>query len=170
VNWQRGLLRTWIILSVLWLIPVTVFSFDSILRPWIPARAFAYVVGELKPSPPDILLHQGAKEGENLYSFGHYTEPYRIMKDGKDKKELQEIEFKELPDVTMFHRSSADTEVLNRRSAEVHKFASEWRSHQIGEKRWGAIQSAVAVVVIPPLAILALGVGLGWALRGFRKT
>ena len=50
MSWRQGFFRVWVLLSLIWVVIVVLFSYDSVVNPWIRDRAYAPRLGADAPA------------------------------------------------------------------------------------------------------------------------
>lgn len=145
MNWTKGLLRLWVVLSLFWLIAVF-----AVLE--VPQNAMSAFNNEVQPTDLTASELEVVEESNGLLTIQHGTMKFEVGKDAVDLTS-QTVEergamLEEL--VVEFNKQAAITNAQNRRA--------------MSELRTGVI-----VAALPPVFILVLGGALLWAARGFKK-
>ena len=147
MNWKRGLFRLWLAISGLWLIIVAVFFYPQVVSPYIEPRV--YILTE------DLKFFELDKvsDSEDLDFKAAYQ---------------TEIEFPNK--VTLFAKHDTPKPVLDTQSKNFYEQHVKPRETELATARRQSLELASAAGVLPPLALLLLGLVIGWIMRGFKST
>jgi hypothetical protein len=162
MNLKRGLLRLWVLLASTWVVPTT----------WL-------MWNELTKTQPEFLV---TFANNKKYSI---TGP-----EGASREQALEVLRKQLSSKLAEFRQKypdyndmSDTALAD---ATYKKYYSDMPRDQFNDKiglikepvttvadevvaDWASRQKAIAIVLLPPLTVLFLGIGLFWAVQGFRS-
>ena len=145
MNWTRGLLRLWLVLSLLWLVAVS-----AVLD--IPQNTVSAFTSEFQPTDLSASDLEVIEEGSERLVIQHGTTKFEVTKDGVDLTAQSEEDRRAMLEelVVEFNKRAAIENAHIRRA--VH------------EARTG-----VAIAALPPVILLVLGGAFLWAIRGFGK-
>src|SRR5205809_7133465 len=147
MNWRRGLFRLWLVVSALWLIAVVVFFYSQVVSPYIEPRAYI-LTDDLKFFELDNVSDSEDRDFKAAYQT--------------------EIEFPNK--VTLFAKDDTPKPVLDTQSKSFYEQHVKPREAELTTARRQSLERASATGVLPPLALLLLGLVIGWIVSGFKST
>jgi hypothetical protein len=168
MNVGRGLFRGWILLTVLWLIGVGWFAFDSV-RYQIRAGSWSYVHVMRKDVDPNQ-INWSRPYYENMLSpsaeklavtfneveFRYVQEWDQFVKDGK-------LKIIKMPDDSSLYMSTSLTE-----QDQLYLAGAFW------DQRWSRYVSFIKfwgpMLLVPPIVLFILGWTILWVCRGFKTA
>jgi hypothetical protein len=149
MNWGRGLLRLWAVVSMLWLIAsLLVFETPHYLK-----IAFTYRSQAVNISAPDREIGEG---GDGQLDVQPDTTKSEVGQYDMDPDALAE----EAVQLLVKRRIAQEKE---RRTTLATRAASAVYIRAVREIRIG-----LAVAFLPPIFLLILGMAFAWAVRGFK--
>lgn len=162
MNVRRGLFRAWILLTVLWLMIIGWFAFDSILHE-IAIGKWEYVewTKDFPIESRPFYETRSSPSAEKLsVSF------YQREIDNKNFNE--EVRTGNMVLRTMPDRSSLYLDARFTKDDQDYLAAAFWsqRWRRYASMIWGW----VPVLVLPPLVLLVFGWSVLWVLRGFKTS
>jgi hypothetical protein len=140
MNWRRGLFRSWLVVSVLW-ISISWWAIEPISKIRIATR-------------DEVVFHFGGQS----FSFPSNTKREvieRVLNDYANGRAPWE---KEHP---AFRLSEVDKPIEQRVAEAIGTYQAYSRPDLIF-RAWGPI-------ILPPLALMLMGLIIGWVVRGFRR-
>jgi hypothetical protein len=152
LNWTRGLLRLWLVASLLWAVPVGWLTWPGD-APQDYARYWYYRVAHR-----EVLEERAANEAATAEQRDAAWAEIDARYDGRPhaltSDELQEV----LDRITSTARPESE---------QLQKFTTLER-----DLSWDGEHACwwAACTFVPPIAVLIVGSSLLWALRGFRQT
>jgi hypothetical protein len=147
INWSRGLFRFWLLFALLWIAAVVALAWSSITNPYVPSYVFVEPEGDIARST--------------------YSKQAIAAMELKRRGEFVEVEVVGAPGITYLGRKTDDLPTTMKRQAPIMiGFYTVQRASAMKANVW----SAAATAIVPPLAILAFGVAVGWVLQGFRRA
>jgi hypothetical protein len=149
MNWRRGLFRFWLAVSALWLIIVVVLFYPQVVSPYIEPQAYI-----LRDDSDSGFLQLDNVSDSNDQDF---KAAYQI-----------EIEFPNK--VTLFAKDDTPKPVLDTQSKSFYEQHVKPREAELAAARWQSLERASATGVLPPLALLLVGLVIGWIVSGFKST
>lgn len=152
MSWRQGFFRIWVLLSVLWALLVAFFAYDGIVSPWFPGKGFYYKHGVPVP-----------------VSVDRYSTEFSDLVRLKESGEVLGLKIRDLPEITLFVPANISPIERDRRIDQVHGIATTMKATVVHQKRVEAIKQALAVVLIPPIMLFVIGLGIAWAISGFRQ-
>jgi len=151
MNWKRGLSRLWLAVSALWLIIVTVFSYGQIVSPDIQPHTYVLV-----------------NANSDFYEFNiFYDTGFQLPPDFKLAEQTR-IDFPN--NVILFAGNDIPKDVLKTRSESFYEQYVKPRDAEATTARWLSLGRATALGLLPPLALILLGLVIGWIASGFKST
>ncbi|MQW47451.1 hypothetical protein GHK68_35920 [Sinorhizobium meliloti] len=153
MTWGRGLFRIWVVLTILWIIVVTLFMWQSVANPYIAWGGFKMGQGEPEYLEPYGEKISAARELKSRKLLVEYEIAY-------DKTALRETAF-------FFPAASLHEDNLKAIEAYIPK-ATALQDAKIRKARFKTLQDALWGAVLPPVILLMLGLAIRWALLGFR--
>jgi hypothetical protein len=145
VNIRRGLLRLWVVATVLWMVPAWWLEQDELAATREAPPELASFPSSL---PPDFTMTQISKPPD--------ASKFLIVSPDGHKFELTGPKDSAIAQAAQaFRRRYPDLFSDNPRNQRV----ADWT------RRWFAL----SVVLFPPLVALVFGAALTWAIRGFRE-
>jgi len=153
MTWSRGLFRVWVVLTILWIIVVTLFMWQSVANPYISWGSFKMGQGEPEYLDPYGEKISAARELKSRKLLVEYEIAY-------DKTALRETAF-------FFPAASLHEDNLKAIEAHIPK-ATALQDAKIRKARLETLQGALWGAVLPPVILLMLGLAIRWALLGFR--
>ena len=145
VNFRRGFLRIWLAVSALWLIIVAVLSYGQVVSPSI--KPLVYI---LPTANSDFY------ELENVYD--------------PDFKVADQTRIEFPNNVFLFASNDIPKATLDTRSKVFYEEYSKPREAELSTARWQSLERTSAIGLLPPLALLLLGLIIGWIASGFKGT
>jgi hypothetical protein len=139
-----GLFRLWLVASALWLIVVVVFFYPQVVSPYIEPRA--YILTD------DLKFFEFDNVSDSEFKAAYQTE----------------IEFPNK--VTLFAKDDTPKPVLDTQSKSFYEQHVKPREVELATARWQSLERASATGLLPPLALLLLGLVIGWIVSGFKST
>ena len=153
MTWGRGLFRVWVILTAVWVVVVTLFTWQSVATPYISWGGFKMGQGEPEYLEPYGEKIAAARELKSRKLLVEYEIAY-------DKTSLRETAF-------FFPAASVHEDNLKAIEAYIPK-ATAFQDAKIREARFEALQGALWGALLPPAILLVLGWAIRWAVLGFR--
>jgi hypothetical protein len=147
MNWRRGLFRLWLAVSALWLIIAVVFLYPQVVSPYIEPQAYI-LTDDLKFFELDNVSDINERDFKAAYPI--------------------EIEFPNK--VTLFAKDDTPKPVLDTQSKSFYEQHVKPREAELATARWQSLEFASAAGVVPPLALLLLGLVIGWIVSGFKSA
>jgi len=149
MNWRRGLFRLWLALSALWLSIIAVLFYAQVVSPYIEPQAYI-----LRDDSDSGFLQLDNVSDSNDQDF---KAAYQI-----------EIEFPNK--VTLFAKDDTPKPVLDTQSKSFYERYVKPRDAELTTARWQSLERASATGLLPPLALIPLGLVIGWIVSGFKST
>jgi hypothetical protein len=146
MNWRRGLFRLWLAVSALWLIIVAVLFYPQAVSPYIEPRAYI-LTDDLKFFELDNVSDSEDRDFKAAYQT--------------------EVEFPNK--VTLFAKDDTPKPVLDTQSKSFYEQHVKPREVELATARWQSLERASATGLLPPLALLLLGLVIGWIVSGFKS-
>jgi hypothetical protein len=131
--------------SALWLLIVVAFSYHQVISPYI--KPLVYI---LPTANSDFY------ELENVYD--------------PDFKVADQTRIEFPNNVFLFASNDIPKTVLDARSKSFYEEYSKPRQAELTTARWHSVGFASTVGLLPPLALLLLGLVIGWIGSGFKST
>ncbi|MBY5555236.1 hypothetical protein HFO39_18590 [Rhizobium leguminosarum] len=158
MNWSRGFFRTWILISILWVITVGLFSYRSIERPYLSSAGYLY---DLDTSKPPRRLEE-------------YSTDFHEAERRKGAGELVEYEITidDTPNVITYHFLPA-TIPHEQRIKVIEGYmerATAIQNARMRRARQENIISMIQSMIFPLVILLCIGVAIRWVFLGFRGT
>ena len=169
MNFRRGLFRLWVILSVLWVAGVALVSGPDVYLDFQRAAAIQ-----------NAKARRAAAEAATVKRFAKYEATVdkdglleisiggmRVQIEGKIfqlSPEQQQAIVDKIPSALPLPPGFK----LDTIEASPEKLADK-ELPSVAADPWRSLLQTTAVALLPPLALLALGAALGWALSGFRR-
>jgi hypothetical protein len=148
VNLRRGFFRIWLAVSALWLIFVGAFSYGQVVSPYFGPQVYV-----LSNANDDFL------KLDNVFDSYH-----------SDFKVTYPVEISFANNVTLFAKNDIPKAVLDTRSKSFYEQYVKPREAELTTARWQSLDYATAIGLLPPLALLLLGLVIGWIVSGFKST
>ena len=148
MNWRRGLFRLWLALSALWLSIIAVLFYPQVVSPYIEPQAYI-----LRDDFDSGFLQLDNVSDSNDQDF---KAAYQI-----------EIEFPNK--VTLFAKDDTPKPVLDTQSKSFYERYVKPRDAELTTARWQSLERASATALLPPLALILLGLVIGWIVSGFKS-
>ena len=164
MNWKNGLFRTWVLISVLWLILIAFRAYNEFSVPHLFSGNFQYVIQLIEASEKQPDFSKGFYEIANAPGKGRYPDEFVPLEDqdatqwNKDKA----IHIIEMPDGSNLYLID---DLTTQDKTYLAKLFWDRRRTRYLRKVWPHI----AVAFGPPAALLALGTAIFWVGRGFKK-
>ena len=148
MSWRKGFFRVWVLLSIPYVVLTALYSYADIKWPLTDPRGFYYK----SPFEP--------------VSVDRYSAEFRDLESLKQSGEMLAIKISDmLPEITLFVPATIAATERDRRIDEVREILN--RDVQL--RRTSAIQYATAWALIPPAVLFVIGIGIAWAISGFRQ-
>jgi hypothetical protein len=151
MNFQRGMLRIWIVVSILWVIGVAVFFFNPV-KAAFEVQDFSSVGILQVPVPCDKVRGQEGKDYENG-PWNNYRAKatcwYDVRKFRVLFPEYKDLSEKELSDKLY---PAAGVELTP------------------SPNPWPLLGKALLIAIVGPVLLLVTGLVMGWIYLGFRPT
>src|SRR5215831_17389952 len=147
MNWRRGLFRLWLAVSALWLIIAVVFLYPQVVSPYIEPQAYI-LTDDLKFFELDNVSDSKDRDFKAAYPI--------------------EIDFPNK--VTLFAKDDTPKPVLDTQSKSFYEQYVKPRDAEATTARWLSLGRATALGLLPPLALILLGLVIGWIVSGFKST
>lgn len=158
MNWSRGFFRIWILVSILWMITVGLFSYNSIERPYLSSDGYLYDVDTSKPPKRMEEYSTDFREADRRKGEGELVK-YEITRD-------------DTPNVVTYHFLPAT--ILHEQRIKViegyMERATAIQNARMRRARHENIISMVQSMIFPPVILLCIGVAIRWVFLGFRRT
>jgi hypothetical protein len=87
----------------------------------------------------------------------------------KESGEMLAIKIHNLPEITLFVPANISPIDRDRQIDQVHDIAITMKANVLHRKRVEAIKKALAFLLIPPIVLFVVGLGIAWAISGFRQ-
>jgi len=155
MNWHQGFFRAWIALSILWVLLVGLFNYDSIVSPY----PYVYV------EPTRYILNPKNNE---FGAFGVHAPQYSNLARDKDAGKLKAIAVGDFSWLELYVPSDASTETIESQVDRVNAIAVERTRIAVEEKQRTNLKLTIYAALGVPIVFLALGLGIGWVIMGFR--
>ncbi len=146
MNWRRGLFRLWLAVSALWLIIVAVLFYPQVVSPYIEPQVYI-----LTDDSSFLQLDNVSDSNDQDFKTA-----YKI-----------EIEFPNK--VTLFAKDDTPKPVLDTQSKSFYERYVKPRDAELTIARWQSLERASATGLLPPLALILLGLVIGWIVSGFKS-
>jgi hypothetical protein len=143
VNLRRGFFRSWLAVSALWLVIVATLFYKQVVSPYI--KPLVYI---LPTANSDFY------ELENVYD--------------PDFKVADQTRIEFPNNVFLFASNDIPKAVLDTRSKSFYEEYSKPRQAELTTARWQTFERASLVGFLAPLALLLLGLVIGWIASGFK--
>lgn len=156
MNWSKGFFRMWIALSVIWVIIVGLFSYESIENPYFSWGGYLYSQDTSETPKYMERYSNDFEDAERRHKAGELTQ-YEIKIDGTRYD-------------TMFFLPGEMTK--EEQVKLIGDYVDRARADQLELKKetsWQNVISAIQGATIPPLILLAIGFGIRWVITGFRR-
>jgi len=147
MNWKRGFFRLWLAVSAFWLIIVAVLFYPQVVSPYIEPQA--YILRD----------DSGFLQLDNVSDSND-----------QDFKAAYQIEIEFPNKVTLFAKDDTPKPVLDTQSKSFYEQHVKPREVELATARWQSLERASATGVLPPLALLLVGLVIGWIVSGFKST
>src|ERR1700720_398919 len=147
MNWGRGLFRLWLALSALWLSIIAVLFYPQVVSPYI--EPLAYILRDDSDS--------GFLQLDNVSDSND-----------QDFKAAYQIEIEFPNKVTLFAKDDTPKPVLDTQSKSFYERYVKPRDAELTTARWQSLERASATALLPPLALILLGLVIGWIVSGFK--
>ena len=196
MSWRAGFFRIWVIVTVVYLLIVAAFAYNSIANPsfreygFVLSKSLSELRKEMLPkyeglnddqfvdaihrdfyadlSRDEFKARMEQAERDGPSPVEQYSSEYADLEAASAKGEMAKIETG-IPGIFMFYRSEHPMEARNRRLKEVYPLAVDLRRKLVREKRVEAIWGALGAAVFPPVILLLLGLAVAWVIAGFRR-
>lgn len=184
-NWSRGLLRLWLVGSLLWAVPVGWLTWpddapQEYFRYWYYRIAHSEVLEERRANEVAANKQRDAALAEIRARYDGTRVP-RVVSDTPHQGTLDELEALFLNNGYHYGRDKwvITKEELDEANKVLRTQYPQPESEQFqdfttleGRLDWNRehISWWAAYTFAPPIAVLLVGVSLLWALRGFRET
>jgi hypothetical protein len=145
MNWRRGLFRLWLAVSALWLIVVALLFYPQVVSPYIEPQAY-------------ILTNDGFLQLDNVSDSQDH-----------DFKTAYQIEIEFPNKVILFAKDDTPKPVLDTQSKSFYERYVKPRDAEVTTARWQSLERASATGLLPPLALILLGLVIGWIVSGFKS-
>jgi hypothetical protein len=164
MNWNRGLLRLWVLITVLWLGFVGYLASDVFLKR-VPFRGDYQYEIQTKDMPWNIDWSKPLYEIIYAPGKGLFPDAFSPV----DEKYIQEWDARvKAGNLIRLDFSDSSALYLN---AGLSKQDQEYLSRLFWDRRWRRYWSKIAPWLAgafgPPLSLLILGFAIGWVRRGF---
>lgn len=170
INLARGLLRLWIVLSLLWVAFVGWLAWDSVRSATIGRRQYAI---EFKEGKKPWEMYDGktmkdvvARPSENRHPLSFTKVEYRYLQGFDASVSKGALVLIDFPDSSLLYIGTffykPDQETISR-----------WYWDGRWFRRWEVAQREAWLLpfaVVPPLALMLLGFVVRWIARGFRAA
>lgn len=167
MNWKRGLLRTWLLISAIWVLIVGYLATDVFLKP-VPFGGNYQYVRPIKEMPWNTDWSNSYYETHHAPGRGPFPDSFSTLED----RYIEEWD-KHVKAGTMHRISFPDRSTLYL-SVELTEADQTYLSRLFWDQRWTRYFEQVwpwlRLALGPPLAALILGSALGWVVRGFRGS
>jgi hypothetical protein len=148
VNLRRGFYRFWLAVSALWLIITAAFFYEQIASPYIEPRVYVLPTANSDFFKLDSVSDQYDPAFKAAHKIG--------------------IQFPN--NVILFPANDIPKAVIEPRVQNFLEVYCKPREAEITAARWNSLESASAVGLLPPLALLLLGLVIGWIASGFKGS
>jgi len=144
---RRRFFWIWLVLATFWLIIVAVYSYGGIVKPFIGLKSY--------------LLR------DTTATFHELEQPWLIFDPGFTSNHWQ-VNFPN--NVTLFVTNDISKDFV---SSVSDSFADKYSKPREAELSWARLKAlglASVIGVVPPLALLMLGLWAGWIGTGFKRN
>lgn len=145
MNIRRGMFRFWVLFCVSWLLGCGMWAYSELTSPWLSPLAFVL------PNDKDPLYQ--------------LDDPYSTF-DLKPRHTEIELAYR----VLLLVHPSVPQDIATSRARALMVSQTPLRETELRQKRLNFIPIAIGTALGVPLAMLAIGSALAWALSGFKKT
>jgi hypothetical protein len=164
MNVGRGLLRGWILLTVLWLIGAGTLAYfiipeDVALGKWVYIHQPKVPLGEIDPSRPIDEIVRSPSAEKLAVTFDEVGDQYDL----DEAVKLGKLSVIKMPDDSSLYLNTYVTEEDQQYLAKAFWDQRWWRYASFA-KVW------VPILVVPPMVLFILGWAILWACRGFKAA
>lgn len=170
VDLRRGLLRIWIVLTVLWLAAVAVFAWLEVSD--ATGGRWQYAVemkSDMKPWDP----YDPAKSFDEQFEMPSKAKrppsfskvEYQYLKGFDDYVKQGRMNLVDYPDGSSLYLNVAFAKP-------EQELVTQWFWDRRWGRRWTALSDRswlVPTAIVPPLLLLVAGLTVGWIVKGFRR-
>jgi hypothetical protein len=149
MNWKRGFFRVWILFAVVW---VGFASSELRSKPYYPPSFISYDSGGFIQKVGDI-----GPDADQLN---------QLRNSGK----LRAVTLTDFPEIKFFIPASEPNPERLIKSNNLYKFASDARSVVFKEHFKYQLSNFFWVGLLVPITLLLIGIAIGWALGGFKRS
>jgi hypothetical protein len=163
MNLKRGLLRLWVLLALTWVVPTTWLMWNELTK-----TQPEFLVTFANNKKYSITGPEGASREQALEvlhkqlssKLTEFRQKYPAYNDMSDSALADAIHKKYYSDMPRDQFNDKIGLVEEQVTTVVDELVADWPSRR----------KAMAIVLLPPLGVFVLGIGLFWAVQGFRST
>ncbi|WP_309086451.1 hypothetical protein [Chelativorans sp.] len=149
-SWRRGFFRAWVVVSMIYAIGCLLVAHNIYSGPYNPAVAYFYMKGADQPS-----------------SVSMFSDVHAALVELKGRGRLTEYEVDGFDGVSAFLDPELDRDSVADRMFRIVGIEQTLRDRRLSQYRTDFIRGTALFVILPPLALLAVGIAVAWVAAGF---
>ncbi|MBB3234540.1 hypothetical protein [Phyllobacterium endophyticum] len=154
MNWRKGFFRAWIAFSVVWAASFVLIMYPEINQPHADISTTGYLIN------PNT---------QELGTFEVTSKEYPLLVRDKNAGKLQVVKMEGLSWAEIYVPFGSTTDTINTYVDRIHPIAMAEEKNAAEAKRWRNVTDTIAMSLSIPIAVLLIGLALGWVVNGFRS-